>query len=49
MKFNLKVDHYKGEWRVLNLQPSNDWQVSFGEFSDAYKFLIDIVSKEGLN
>jgi hypothetical protein len=49
MQFNMKVDYYQGEWRVLNLQPNNDWQVAFSEYEDAYKFLLDLVTKVGIN
>lgn len=49
MKFNLMLDHYGGEWRVLNLQNGNDWQVKFLEYDDAYKFLMDLVMQAGVN
>lgn len=49
MKFNLTVDHYGGEWRVINLQSGNDWQVKFLEYDDAYKFLMDLVTQAGVN
>jgi hypothetical protein len=49
MKFNLTVDHYGGEWRVINLQSGNDWQVKFLEYDDAYKFLMDLVTQVGVN
>ena len=49
MKFDLMMDHYNGEWRVLNLQSGNDWQVKFLEYEDAYKFLMDLVAQTGVN
>ena len=49
MKFNLTVDHYGGEWRVINLQSGNDWQVKCLEYDDAYKFLLDLVTMTGVN
>ena len=49
MKYNISVDHYQGQWRILNLQPGNDWQVSFGEYDDAYNFLLDLITRLGVN
>lgn len=45
MKFDMFIDYHKGLWTVFNRQNNNDWQVSFNEYEDAHKFMLDIVMK----
>jgi len=49
MTFNLMIDKVNGMWAVINYQSGNDWHVSFDNYEDAYKFLMDLVIKTGVN